>query len=202
MEGYSLKDIKLIYETIDSPNIYKEVLSEYDAVDLPYEHVNRHRREEWAKRSILINTTVDLPRKSMRAIVILFRHKDATDSEEYVFPNIKTVKVSIDRDPNAVYSNGLKTDDFYKEAKRIFSIPGSDMTEKKFYNNKFALVVDLRNNSDVGLSGSGSRIIDTKSGVQLEIKKDATTKDVLCSTYVIADATVRFNNRSFHDMVI
>ena len=123
------------------------------------------------KGTTLTNKTIDLPRKSMRAIVMLFRYKDVMDSEEYIFRNIKTGRVSIDGDPNAVYSNGLKTNDFYREAKRLFNISGSDMTQNKFYNNKFALVVDLRNNSDVGLSGPGSTVIDTTSGVQLEITK-------------------------------
>ncbi len=45
VEGYSLKDVKIIYETIESPNIYREILSEYDAVDLPYEHVDHYKRE-------------------------------------------------------------------------------------------------------------------------------------------------------------
>ena len=49
VEGYSLKDTKIIYETIESPNIHNEVLSEYDAVDLPYEHVDRYKCEEWER---------------------------------------------------------------------------------------------------------------------------------------------------------
>ncbi len=68
----------------------------------------------------------------MRAIVMLFKHADTENSEEYVYPNITKVDVTIDGRPNAVYSNGIEIDDLYREARRIFHMKDTNMTEKKF----------------------------------------------------------------------
>ena len=79
---------------------------------------------------------INIPRKSMRAIVMLFRYDSTVDSEEYIFPNIKKVDVTIDGRPNAVYCNGIEIDDLYREARRVFHVKDTNMTEKKFYDNK------------------------------------------------------------------
>ena len=41
------------------------------------------------------------------------------------------------------------------------------MTEKKFYDNKFALVIDLRCADDNDAMGAGYNVTDTKSGIQV-----------------------------------
>jgi hypothetical protein len=124
------------------------------------------------------------------------------NSEEYIFPNIKRVDITIDGRPNAVYSNGIKTNDLYKEARRVFHVEGSDMTEKKFYNKKFALVIDLRSVDDNNVMGAGSNINDTKSGVQLTITKDVTTKDVKGEIYILSDAAASIVGGSFSRLVL
>ncbi len=69
----------------------------------------------------------------------------------------------------------MKTNDLYREAKRVFNVKDTDMTEERFYDNKFALVIDLRNNGDNCAMGSGCKVVDTKTGVQLAITKEVTT---------------------------
>ncbi len=133
----------------------------------------------------------------MRAIVMLFKHADTVDSEEYIFPKIKKVEISIGGDPNAVYSKGMGTNDLYREARRVFGVKDTDMTEEKLYDNKIALVIDLRNNSDNSAMGSGCRVVDTKSGVQLAITKEVTTKDVKCEIFIMSDAAISTVERSF-----
>ena len=178
VEGYSLRDVNLMYETIESNDLYSQALAEYADTDFPFEHITHLRLSNWRKDQTDINEIIDVPRKSMRAIVMLFKHADTVDSEEYIFPKIKKVEISIDGDPNAVYSKGMKTNDLYREAKRVFNVRDTDMMEERFYDNKFALVIDLRNNSDNSAMGSGCKVLDNKTGVQLAITKEVTTKDV------------------------
>ncbi len=45
------------------------------------------------------------------------------------------------------------------------------MTEKRFYDKKFVLVVDLRCTDDNDAINAGHNVTDTKSGVQLIITK-------------------------------
>ena len=69
------------------------------------------------------------------------------DSEEYLFLNIESVKVTIEGVPNAVYSQGILKNRLYSEAKRVFNrVQDYDrfITITEFYNSKFALLIDLR----------------------------------------------------------
>ena len=64
------------------------------------------KKTEWSKDSTIINETINVPRRSMKAIVMLFTNKTKTDSEEFVYPNIEKVRVTVEGVPNAVYSQG------------------------------------------------------------------------------------------------
>jgi hypothetical protein len=61
-----------------------------------------------------------MPKSSMKAIVMFFTNKTKTDSEEYVYPNINKVRVTVEGVPISVYSQGIPKTRFYEEAKRIF----------------------------------------------------------------------------------
>ncbi len=73
----------------------------------------------------------------------------------------------------------------------------TNMTEKKFYDKKFALVVDLRCTDDNDAINAGHNVTDTKSGVQLIITKEATSKNVRGEIYALSDAAVTITEGSF-----
>ncbi len=200
VEGYPLKEPKLIYESIESPNMYSQAETEYANTDLPFVDISYLKPTNWGKDQTSVVESINVPRRSMRAIVILFKHADTVDSEEYIFPNITKVDVTIDGRPNAVYSNGIGIDDLYREARRIFHVKDTNMTEKKFYDNKFALVIDLRCIDDNDAVGTGHNVTDTKSGVQLIITKEATAKDVIGKMYALSDAAVTIINGSYSNL--
>ncbi len=154
----------------------------------------------WGKDQTSVVESVNVPRRSMRAIVMLFKHADTVDSEEYIYPNITKVDVTIDGRPNAVYSNGIGIDDLYREARRIFYVKDTNMTEKKFYDNKFALVIDLRCADDNDAMGAGYNVTDTKFGVQLIITREVTTKDVKGEIYALSGATVSIIGGSYSNL--
>ena len=86
----------------------------------------------------------------MNAIIMLFRD-NAKDSEKFVYPNLKDIKVSIDGTTNALYSGGsggLTKSGMYKAARDFFLGNDSNtITQKEFFcDSKFAAVIDLRNN--------------------------------------------------------
>ena len=195
--GYALKEPKLIYESIESPEMYSQAAADYTKTEFPFMDVSYLKPTNWLKDQTSIVETINVPRRSMRAIVILFKLADTEDSEEYIYPNITKVDVTIDGRPNAVYSNGISADDLYREAKRIFHVEDSNMTEKRFYDKKFALVVDLRCTDDNDAMNAGHNVTDTKSGVQLIITKEATTKNVKGEIYALSDAAVTITEGSF-----
>ena len=196
---YALKEPKLIYEFIESPNMYSQAAAEYADTDFPFVDIS-YLTTNWGKDQTSVVESVNVPRRSMRAIVMLFKHADTVDSEEYIYPNITKVDVTIDGRPNAVYSNGIGTDDLYREARRIFYVKDTNMTEKKFYDNKFALVIDLRCADDNDAMGAGYNVTNTKSGVQLLITKEVTTKDVKGEIYALSDTAVSIIGGSYSNL--
>ena len=125
------------------------------------------------KYATLVNETINVPRKSIKAIVMLFTNKTKTSSEEYVYPNIDKVKVTIKGVPNSVYSQGIPKTRLFEEAKRVFvdrdlsgkygELAGQTLTGF-FKLNKFALVVDLRTVNDFKFYGNGAKILNTQFG--------------------------------------
>ncbi|CAB4031794.1 Hypothetical predicted protein [Paramuricea clavata] len=199
--NYKLDNLELEYETIENGALASEVSRMYSTGrSLSYKHVTLMRTSNWDKDLTIVNENINIPRKSMSAIVLLFTNRVRTDSEEYIYPNIDKVNLTIEGVPNAVFSQGLPKNRFFEEAKRFFcpmcekSMADEFMSISKFFTNGFALVIDLRSTQD-DTTGGGKKIVNTQSGVLLEIKKRATTTDVQCNIFVVSDALLNFANR-------
>ena len=199
--NYKLDNLELEYETIENDSLAREVSGLYSSGrSLSYKHVTLMRTSNWDKDTTIINENINIPRKSMSAIVLLFTSRVRTDSEEYVYPNIDKVNLTIEGVPNAVFSQGLPKNRFFEEAKRFFcpmcekSMADEFMSISKFFSNGFALVIDLRSTQD-NTTGGGKKIVNTQSGVLLELNKRATTADVRCNIFIVSDALLNFANR-------
>ena len=60
----------------------------------------------------------------------------------------------------------------------------------KFYTgNQFGLLIDLQSMVDYGMHGSGTRLVNTKDGVQLEIERNGSgSGNVNCHTFTISNS--------------
>ncbi len=58
VEGYSLKDMNLTYETIKSSDLYSQALSEYAYTDFPFGHITYSRMSNWRKDQTDVNETI------------------------------------------------------------------------------------------------------------------------------------------------
>ncbi|CAB3977056.1 Hypothetical predicted protein [Paramuricea clavata] len=199
--NYKLDNLELEYETIESDTLAGEVSRMYSTGrSLSYKHVTLMRTSNWDKDLTIVNENINIPRKSMSAIVLLFTNRVRTNSEEYIYPNIDKVNLTIEGVPNAVFSQGLPKSRFFEEAKRFFcpmcekSMADEFMSISKFFSDGFALVVDLRSTQD-DTTGGGRKIVNTQSGVLMEINKRATTADVQCNIFVVSDALLNFASR-------
>ncbi|CAB4004522.1 Hypothetical predicted protein [Paramuricea clavata] len=199
--NYKLDNLELEYETIKNDALDSEVSRMYSTGrSLSYKHVTLMRTSNWDKDLTIVNENINIPRKSMSAIVLLFTNRVRIDSEEYIYPNIDKVNLTIEGVPNAVFSQGLHKNRFFEEAKRFFcpmckkSMADEFMSISRFFSDGFALVVDLRSTQD-DTTGGGRKIVNTQSGVLMEIKKRATTADVQCNIFVVSDALLNFASR-------
>ena len=188
--GYELTELKLRYKKIVSQELYDMAEQSYPVGrTIPYKSIDRYKTNSanWKKDTTLVNLRVNIPKRSMNAIVVLFKD----DAEEFVFPKIKTIKVSIDETTNALYSGGeggLTRSGMYDAARDFFLDNDDDtITQEEFFcDNRFAAVMDMRAVNEKNLLMSGREIINTQEGVMIEIEKETTAKDLTCFMYVVS----------------
>ena len=143
-----------------------------------------------------INIKVDAQRRSMKGILLLFVEPYAAgtrDSEKYIFPDLTKIGVTVNGSLNMLYNNGIETRDIWAEVSRFFmkeKYKPQHMTLEKFYTkNKFGLLIDLRSMASQEMHGSGTRLVNTTDGVQLEIERHRKgTGTVNCHVFVISDS--------------
>ena len=76
------------------------------------------------------------------------------------------------------------------------------MTLQKFYtDNKFGLLIDLLSMASQIMRGSGTRLVNSTDGVQLEIERDAKgSGTVNCHVFVISDSQFNILDRHLNSV--
>ena len=103
-----------------------------------------------------------------------------------------------------LYNNGIESRDIWREVTRFFIKEGGkpqQMRLRKFYTEKFGLLIDLRSMGSQKMHGSGIRTVSSTDGVQLEIERDAKgSGQVNCHVYIISDAQFNIMNRQLQSV--
>ena len=151
----------------------------------------------WPKATTVQNINVNVPRKSMKAIVLLFKD-DNSDSE-----SLKTIKISTESKPNQVYPRELTANRLYEEAHRLFSNKikyDENLSVFDFFKDGFS-VIDLRSNEDNMVHKSGKMVMNTQSSILLELTESAVTaKDQSIYVFVVSDGLMNFINNDFQSI--
>ena len=207
---YKLTNIQLQYEMIRSKTLADEAESVFNSgKEFAYDHVMRAKVVSIKKGTeTRINIKVDAQRRSLKAILLLFIEGytgGGRDSEKYVFPDLTKVSVTINGTPNRIFNNGVEEKDMWAEASRFF-VKEKNKTENmnltKFYTgDKFGLLIDMRSMASQAMHGSGTRIVNSTDGVQLEIERDAKGSGVVnCHVFVISDAQFNIMGRQLQSV--
>ena len=198
---YKIKDIKLEFEILKNEQLATALVHKFQThFPLPYEHVHRERIIPCNKSDSLWNWSFTTPYKSLKGIALIFvdpekRKRYSMNNEMFYNPSIKSVKISVEGDPNQLFSDEMTGREMYKSALRFFGDEDSDVTEGEFLTTKFCLWIDFRSSHDHSLHGSGLGMSRVDSGISLQIKKEAKASgQLLCYAYTIADAQIIFEN--------
>ena len=206
---YKLANIQLEYEMIRSKDLADDATSVYEnGKEFMYDHVSRNTVVKVNSPTELINIKVDSQRSSMKGILLLFVEPytaGARDSEKYGFPDLEKVHVTINGSPNMVYNNGIESEDAWRQASRFFmkeKHKPQHMTLQKYYaGDKFGLLIDLRSMASQQMHGSGTRLVNTTDGIQLEIKRKTGKGPFNCHVFVISDAQFNIQNRQLDSVM-
>ena len=207
---YKLTNIQLEYEMIRSKTLADEALSAYSSgKEFAYDNIQRGEVVMFAKGTdTRLNLRVNPQRRSLKGILLLFVEPyvaGARQAETYLNPDLTKVSVTVNGTPNRLYNNGLEGIDVWEEVKRFFvkaENKTQHMNATKFYTeNKFGLMIDLRSMADHSMHGSGTRLVNTKDGVQLELERNASgSGNVNCHIYVISDAQMNILGRQLESV--
>ena len=200
--AYELTNIQLEYEVIHSKSLADEVESNYkNGKRLMYEHVTHHKTITFSKGTdSIINASINVPRRSMKGLLLLFYEGyvgGARDSEKTFNPDITEVKVTVNGIPNKIYSQGMKTRDFWEEIFRRFGKENSSLDAE----DRFALFIDLRSMKENNLHGSGLRLVNTKEGVQLSINRNPSgSGNAKFNIFILSDAQINIVNKELESV--
>ena len=107
--------------------------------------------------------------------------------------------------PNMLYDNGIESMDAWRQVSHFFikeKHKPQHMTVKNFYaEDKFGLLVYLRSMTSQETHGSGTRLVNTTDGVQLEIKRSTGKEPFNCRIFAISDAQFSILNRQLHSVM-
>ena len=112
------------------------------------------------------------------------------------------MKVIVNGIPNKVYSQGMETRDMWEEVFRRFGKEKNAMNATDLYaGDRFAVFIDLRSMRDNDLHGNGLRLVNTKEGGQLAIKrKESGSGNEKCHIFILSDAQLNTISRELESV--
>ena len=203
---YNLSNIEIEYDIVNSRSgqLTKTISDDYsNGKFLPFRNLRWVRRTVWNKDRLLINEEIQTSQKCLNQIVMLFTKESRSGSEEFVFPGITHVNITVRGVPSSVYNTGIKTVNLLTEARKTFT---GHMDPKEFFcDNMFALVVDLRCYFDNSLYGNGRNLSNEDSVITLEIQRSKSlfelNEDLKCHIFVNSDSLMVLSDRGLESLV-
>lgn len=215
--NFNLNNITLQYETLDCSSLKDQIVKGLEfGLPFLFDHVHHYEKKEIMKKDILVNDKINIDRKSLKGILLLFQNEfnaGERDSEQFPDPKITDIKLTIGTS-NKLYNAGYKRVHQWEEICRHFMPESpnarklrstslkngchSHMDIQKFHSdNKFALWIDFRSTEDNDLHGTGKEQ-KSEQPIQLEISKINTGEGkLIMHTYVVSDARIIMKNKKF-----
>ena len=203
--NYKITNLELEYSCISSEYLAREAQAAYQVgKGFFYENVTLHKTFTISRPTdSVINQHINLPRRSITGILCLFilPYTGGTrNSENFFNPGITSINVDVNGVPNRLYSKGMVPSDLWESVKKRFG--RNDMKEKNFYNNKFALWIDLRTHPDNNIHGGGLALNNAQDGIKIEIRRIAIGSGIInCYMFVVADALMEVMNSNLRSIM-
>lgn len=206
---FMMKNICLLYETLENNDLKNEIMNtSYMGFPFLFDDVHHYKREVLAKSRKQFNVEVDIDRKSLKGILMLFQenfNEGERDSEHFPNPGIENINLTIDGIPNTLYNGGYKQIHQWDEIFKHFATEDAKTDQSmymdigKYYSdNKFAVWIDLRSTEDNNLHGTGK---EQKGSILMEItKKDNGNGEYMMYIFVVSDARIIIKNKEFQEV--
>ena len=171
---YKITDISLEYDIVTQPELARSIRSEYDKMVLLYDRVIQHSQIPVNKSDTKWNWSFNDTCKSLKGILVLFEEGKpyVRDTSKFYNPKIQNVTVTIERKPNQLYSQGMRSFEQCDEACKYFAegrlanevqkqLQLYDLSLGEYLVNKYALWLDFRTTDENELHRTGRQIGNT-----------------------------------------
>ena len=199
--SYKISNIALEFDKIVDENFQMLVKQQLSNTSQPYDRVLRHRIIPLKKSDTMWNIQVNVPSESLKGLVLIFtdpgkRQSYDNNPEDFYNPLIRKVNITVEGEPNQLYSHGMEPKNMFDEAHNYFGSSTTNMSMGKFFTTGYCLFIDFRSIPDNILHGSGRKLKNTSDGVTLQIEKlaDASAGPVKCYVFVLQDGELHFAN--------
>ena len=204
---YSITNIGLEYDIVESPSLSHELASMYTYKSIPYNRVLQHTVRAVAKNSNLWNINVNVPSKSLNALALIFidpdNRKPYEVQEHFYNPNIEKISIDINGKPNQLYSHGFQSHHAFENAVNFFVEDSLDVEPHQFLVNKYCVLLNFKSTMvDRQIHGAGLSL-GGGSGIDLHIyrKADSATGNYMCYAFVIQDAFLNLEGKRLNSIV-
>ena len=161
------------------------------------------------------NWLLNMPCKSLKAILVLFEEEQLyiRDTSKFYNPKIQKVSVNIEGKPKRLCAQRILLFEQHDEIGKYFVVGKQrdananevqkqlklhDISIVEYLNNKYALSLDFRTIDENALHVTGRRIENASEGITLQIKKKAESPGALnVYIYLIMDAQLNIQNGGF-----
>ena len=212
--SYAVSDIRLEYDKITSSELAANLKNQQKGkITVLYDRVQRHGKQSLNKEDTIWNISLSPNTKSMKGILMLFIDPSdgggsyARDSEKFYNPKINRVTITLDGNPNQLYSSGMIKHQQWDEIRKHFAdgkhrtvstvakeLELSDMTLADYLTTKYGLWLDMRTTDDDTLHGSGRKLEGASQSIHIQIEKEAEAQgDLDAYIFYICDAQLNFN---------
>ena len=177
---------------------------------------------EFSDRKIIVNKSdtvwnwaFNMPCKSLKGILVLFKEEQSytRDTSKFYNPKIQKVSVIVEGKPNQLYAQGMRSFEQYDEICKYFSegkqrdndaneiqkhLQLYDLSLREYLVNRYALWLDFRMIDENELHGTGRRIENASERITLQIEKKAESAGALNAyIYLIMDAQFYIQNGAY-----
>ena len=154
---YNITDISLEYDIVTQPKLARSIRSEYDKMVLLYDRVIQHSQIPVNQSDMKWNWSFNETCKSLKGILVLFEEEKPylRDTSKFYNPKIQKVIITLESEPNQLYSQGMRSFEQYDEACKYFAegrlanevqaqLQLHDLSVGEYLVNKYALWLDFR----------------------------------------------------------
>ena len=188
---YTISNISLEFNTTINASLASQIRTEYMTSSILYDRILRAHIIQLNNSDTSFSVDINSPSKSLKGVLLIFTQersatKFARDTEEFYYPKITKVEVTVEGVPNELYAQNMEYRHQYDEIVKHFAdsqlkeagaiqkdLQLHNVNIASYYTDKYALWLDFRTIYDNRLHGSGRQLENTSERIRLQITKKA-----------------------------